>query len=176
MTATATQLQSLVQGAASGDRAAFTRLHDDLNSLVMFVCGRGLSYESAEDAAQATWLNVWKYAGKYDPAKGSVRTWVSRIALRCAIDQQRKDTVRAVVPLDDWDGAQRFTANTPDHSRLVGNIIATRLQGKRTKECATLHLIRGVPIAETARATGSATGTVKSTCHRVMTMARRVLA
>ncbi|GAA2637804.1 RNA polymerase subunit sigma-70 [Paractinoplanes durhamensis] len=49
----------------------------------------------AEDAAQETMLRAWKHGGDYDPARGSVRTWVYRIATNVCLDMLRSAQRRA---------------------------------------------------------------------------------
>ena len=49
----------------------------------------------AEDAAQETLLRAWKHGGDYDPARGSVRTWVYRIATNVCLDMLRASQRRA---------------------------------------------------------------------------------
>jgi RNA polymerase sigma-70 factor, ECF subfamily len=63
----------------------------------------GSPYE-AEDAAQETLLRAWKHGGDYDPARGSVRTWVYRIATNVCLDMLRAAGKRAQ-PVDFASGA-----------------------------------------------------------------------
>lgn len=54
----------------------------------------------AEDVAQQTFERVWRHAEMYDPLRGTVRTWVTRIAHNLAVDAAR---ARRVTPLDPAD-------------------------------------------------------------------------
>jgi RNA polymerase sigma factor (sigma-70 family) len=58
----------------------------------------------AQEVAQDTFLRAWRYAASYDPRRGSVTTWLLRIARNVGLDhlrtsQRRLDRV-AVDPAD----------------------------------------------------------------------------
>ena len=55
-----------------------------------FMIRKGASPDLAEDLVQETMINVWTKAGLYDPAKGSVITWMFTIARNLRIDRMRR--------------------------------------------------------------------------------------
>lgn len=55
----------------------------------------------AEEAVQDVFFAVWRSGAKYDPAKGSVRTWVLTMVHRRAVDLHRMRARRPVCPIDD---------------------------------------------------------------------------
>ena len=48
----------------------------------------------AEDVAQEVFVGLWTQAGAFDPARGSLRTFLMTVAKRRAIDALRADTAR----------------------------------------------------------------------------------
>src|SRR3954464_3701256 len=83
----------------------------------------GSPYE-AEDAAQETLLRAWKHGGDYDPARGSVRTWVYRIATNVCLDMLRSARRRALAV--DFEASMVLGAPLPE-STWVFPILDTSL-------------------------------------------------
>ena len=75
---------------AGGDLDAFGRLYDELAPLVFGVARRVVRDPSrAEEVTQEVFTEVWRQAARFDPSRGSVRTWVLTIAHRRAVDTVR---------------------------------------------------------------------------------------
>lgn len=80
----------LVTLARQGDQIAFTSLVENYQALVYNLCYRMLSdAHEAEDAAQETFLRVYRQLHRYDPAR-PFSTWLLSIASHYCIDQLRK--------------------------------------------------------------------------------------
>lgn len=109
---------------AAGHEGAFRGLVAAYGPAVLGLCWRIIGDRSlAEEATQETFLQVWRMAGGYDPARASIRTWIMTIAHRRAVDvvrreqTQRRKTVSAdrleepdiadEVIAKDWAGEQR---------------------------------------------------------------------
>ncbi|WP_246088140.1 ECF RNA polymerase sigma factor SigK [Nocardioides albertanoniae] len=79
-----------IAAVAGGDLDAFGRLYDALAPLVFGVARRVVRDPSrAEEVTQEVFTEVWRHAARFDPARGSVRTWVLTIAHRRAVDTVR---------------------------------------------------------------------------------------
>lgn len=84
------ELEPLMRKVALGDRDAFAAVFDALSGAVYGVALRVARDPAlAEEIAQETFLDVWRRATRYDPARASVRTWVTTIAHRRAVDVVR---------------------------------------------------------------------------------------
>lgn len=89
------QLRSLIERVSDGDRKAFAKLYDLTAPVVFGVAVRVLRERSwAEDVTQETYLQIFKQAGNFDPAVGSVTGWVATIAHRRAVDAVRRAEAR----------------------------------------------------------------------------------
>ena len=83
-------LARLARRAVSGDRRAFTRLYRELHPLVArFVARRVDSRADAEELVAEVFRRLVEHLGAFDPARGSVRAWVLRIARNAVIDHYR---------------------------------------------------------------------------------------
>jgi RNA polymerase sigma-70 factor (ECF subfamily) len=83
---------TLIASVANGDQAAFASLYDVLSPTVFGVVRRVLRDSSqAEEVTQEVFVEIWKQATRFDPERGSVRTWAVMIAHRRAVDRVRSE-------------------------------------------------------------------------------------
>ena len=85
----------VVQRIAAGEGAAIAELYDRyaaslLSQIVSMLGDRG----EAEDVLQDVFFQVWRQAGRYDPERASVLTWLSMLARSRAIDRYRGGRTR----------------------------------------------------------------------------------
>ncbi len=85
-------LASLLRSAGRGDQAAFGEMYDELSPLVYGVVLKVVRDPSqSEEVAQEVFIELWRLAARYDPSRGSVRSWASTVAHRRAIDRVRSE-------------------------------------------------------------------------------------
>jgi RNA polymerase sigma-70 factor (ECF subfamily) len=84
--------ETSIAKVAAGDQAAFATLYDELAPSVFGVVRRVLRDPSqAEEVTQEVFVEIWRLAGRFDPQRGSVRTWAVTIAHRRAVDRVRSE-------------------------------------------------------------------------------------
>ena len=77
------------------DEGALREVIDAHGGLVFGVARRVLvDPDLAEEAAQDTFLALWRRPGAFDPARGSLRTWLAGIARNKAVDMVRREESR----------------------------------------------------------------------------------
>src|SRR5918999_1430520 len=81
----------LVQG---GDPRAFELLYDRHGGAAFSLAYRMVGNRvAAEDISQEAFLSIWRSRQRYQPERGSVRTWVLGIVHHRAIDALRRNLV-----------------------------------------------------------------------------------
>lgn len=82
----------LVSCIATGDQAALRELYDHCGSFVYSVAVRVTQdRRAAEDVAQQVFVRVWERPTRFDPERGSLRTWLATLAHRRAVDHVRRE-------------------------------------------------------------------------------------
>ena len=80
---------------ARGDKSAFGELYQATSAKLFGVAVRiSGRREIAEEVLQEAFVAIWGRAKDYDPARGSVMTWLVTIVRHCAIDQLRHQQSR----------------------------------------------------------------------------------
>lgn len=148
------------------DRAAFAQLFDQFAPRIKsFMMRKGASPEQAEDLVQETMIAVWTKAGMYDPAKGSVLTWVFTIARNLRIDRLRRESSMPLESLGEFDEpsddlpSDEILARKQEDEKIV---LALRDIPTEQKEILILSYVEDVPQSEIAKRLKLPLGTVKS--------------
>jgi RNA polymerase sigma-70 factor (ECF subfamily) len=164
----------LLEQARDGSLDAFNGLvecyQDHLFALVArMVPDRDQAGDAVQEAFFSAYRNLRSFRG------GSVRSWLSRIAINAAMDQQRLKKRRPAQPypeLEDesWQppaGAEAdpvHTALQGERSRVLNAALAAITPDQRA--AIVLFDVEGYDYAEIAELTGVSLGTVKSRIHR----------
>src|SRR5215204_6987423 len=82
--------EDLISLVEASDSEAFATLYDRHNRAAFSLAYRMMGErQAAEDLAQDAFLKVWRGAGSYRAARGSVRSWILSIVHNRGIDQLR---------------------------------------------------------------------------------------
>jgi RNA polymerase sigma-70 factor (ECF subfamily) len=164
----------LLDRAREGDLDAFNDLvvvYQDL--LYALVVRMVPDRDQASDAVQEAFFSAYR---KMDGFRGgSVRSWLSRIAINAAMDAQRLKKRRPADPYpeledDTWQppadpSADPVTTSlTAERHRAINRALAQITDDQRT--AIVLYDVEGYDYAEIAELTGVSVGTVKSRIHR----------
>lgn len=163
--------ERLVARAAEGDRAALGVLYDRFAPSMLLVGQRILgSPREAEDLVHDVFLEAWLRARYYDPARGSVRTWLMLRLRSRALDRKRSAQRAKTVELDEFRlesraGSADATGQGADAHKLRGLIEALPEEQRTVLE---LSYFQGCTCAEIATTLDVPLGTVKSRMSRAI--------
>ena len=83
-------LADLLRRSAKGDQAAFSSLYDATAARVYGLVLRVVRDPAqAEEVTQECFLDFWRQAGRFDPARGNAVSWLLTIAHRKGVDRVR---------------------------------------------------------------------------------------
>lgn len=167
----------LVAVAVDRDAAAFSQLFEVLAPRIRAFVSRG-NKDFAEDILQETFVNIWRNAHLYDPAKSLATTWIFAVARNARIDLLRK-SFRPAVDLNDPTLAadpvktpHQHISETQDGARLNRAIAGLSAE---QGEILRLAFFADKPHSEIARELGLPLGTVKSRIRLALEHLRREL-
>lgn len=154
----------LAQGITSRDQSYLKTAYDRFGGAVYSVALKVLrSPELAEDVVQETFVAFWNSPEKFDPSRGSLKTYLLTIAHRRAVDIVRSEEARSrreLIPPDpDYTSVEDeiLTRATSDRVRQA----LTELKDHERK-AITMAYFGGLTYVEVARSLGDPEGTVKS--------------
>lgn len=174
-----TQLKpSVLQRIAAGDQRAVTECLDQYGGLVWSLARRLTPNESdAEDAVQEIFVEIWRFADRFDATKASEATFVAMLARRRLIDRLRRHNRQPVEEeFDDTLSVAPSAENAAEVGTDVARVAAAMAQMKPEQQQA-LHLSAWLGMSHGAIADkmGLPLGTVKSHIRRGLLALREQL-
>jgi RNA polymerase sigma-70 factor, ECF subfamily len=158
------------------DEHAVTELYDRYSQLVFSVAHQVLRDPgTSEDVLQEVFLQLWQVPEAFDPAKGSLATWLTVVSRRRAVDQLRKrrgeiDVADLVVPTSARQLTDAAQNQITDKVRMC-------LEGMPEKLRVTFELayMQGLTHSEISERTGDPLGTTKSRIRLALNWIRKKL-
>jgi RNA polymerase sigma-70 factor (ECF subfamily) len=160
--------EELMALVAKGQARAFDTIYERhcgaAFSLAYRMCG---SRSLAEDVAQEAFLSIWRSGGRYDRARGSVRTWVLGIVHNRAIDALRRTVVHERRRASDEGIEERFEARERTEVEAARREEAETIRGMletlpdEQSRVIELAYFGGFTHSEIAEMLGAPIGTVK---------------
>ena len=163
--------EALLLRVGAGDEGAFRELFARYASVSHALAFRLVRQaQVAEEIVQEAFLAVWRTPDRYDPARGSVRSWLMGTVHHRAVDavrreqaqRRRSDQAAALAPrvADDPTDDVVSALDLPGERRLVQRALAGLPEEQR--DVIQRMYFDGMSQSQIAERTGLPLGTVKS--------------
>ncbi|HEU0179904.1 MAG TPA: RNA polymerase sigma factor [Blastocatellia bacterium] len=178
--------ETLLQMTMAGDEEAFTRLYRRLRGVV-YRFARQMSGSSsvAEDVTQDVFLILLRKAELYDPRRGSLSTYLMRIARNEILRRLDRDRAHVTIAEEDASQDKDSDENLIVRSDPLGNLMRDEeIESVRQavlglplhyREVVVLCELEEMSYGEAAESLGCAIGTVRSRLHRARALLKRRL-
>ncbi len=163
----------------SGDETALAELYDDFGSAVYNQALRVTSDRTAaQDITQEVFVYAWAHPSRFDPERGSLRSWLCMIAYRRGVDWVRQEVARrrreaASAEPDSVVGPAELAVTTLGHA-LIRRAVDSLPSDQRT--AIRLAYFEGHTYRHVASTLGIPEGTAKSRLRSGLAALRRRLA
>ena len=168
--------EALMAAIQRGDEAALQSLRTRYLGTLRAIVARALPCDAdVDETVQDIFLEIWRMAANYDPARGKPLGWIIRMTRRRAIDRQRKNSVRSrlgqhlaaeaqaekiCLGSGGRPGRDESPAGLSDLRRFIDRLLQGPPCGQR--EALELNFFGQLSQREIARRTGTPLGTVKT--------------
>jgi RNA polymerase sigma-70 factor (ECF subfamily) len=170
----------VLEGVAAGRPEAVQECMTSFGGLIWSLARRMLgSGPDAEDAVQEVFIELWRSAGRFDPARATEDQFVAMIARRRIIDRLRRRTARPepvelpeALPGESQSAELGGVERRDEAQRAIDALAGLRPEVRQVVELAVMG---GHSHGEVSQATGLPLGTVKSHVRRGLMNVRRAL-
>ncbi len=175
------ELAALLERCGQSDQQAFAELYDRTSARVFGLVLRVLHDPGyAEETTQEVYLQIWRTAANFDPAKGSAVTWLMTLAHRRAVDRVRAEQAHAQreVAYGTSTLGNEFDEVTEEVGRRLEQQAVLRGLATLTetqREAISLAYFGGRTYAEVAAYLGVGLPTVKSRIRDGLTRLKKSL-
>ncbi len=176
------RLAELLQAVAMKDRSAFEAFYDATTERVLSLALRiTQKIEIAEEVLGDVYLQVWRQADRFDPARGNALAWLTTLCRSRALDTVRKNSTaptHSAAPISDVpepassEFPQDMLLAVEEHSALHAAL--EKLQPEQ-RQLLALAYFRGYSHRELSRFTGMPLGTVKTQLRRTVDKLKEIM-
>jgi RNA polymerase sigma-70 factor (ECF subfamily) len=166
------ELDALLRQVARGDSAAFATVYDLTKARVYGLVTRVVRDPGySEETTQEVYLEVWRTAAQYDPARGSALAWLLTMAHRRAVDRVRAEQAGSRRE-SRYGAASAETAGTAAQDPVADSAIAGDERRRVTqcleglsdaqRQCIELAYYQGLTYNEVSQRLAANLSTIKS--------------
>ncbi len=176
------RLGELLQAVANKDRTAFKAFYDATTERVLSLVLRiTQQIDIAEEVVSDVYLQVWRQADRFDPARGNALAWLTMLCRSRALDTLRKNNTAptsSAIPISEIpepeaaDFPQDLLIAVEQHS-AVHNALDKLEPDQR--QLLALAYFRGYSHSELAEFTGMPLGTVKTQLRRTISKLKELV-
>jgi len=175
----------LMSHVEAGHGDALAVLFDRFHRLIFNIAFKVLrNVAEAEDVLQTVFMEIYRDAAQFDPAKGTIRVWLLQYAYHRSFNRQRYLNVRRfehaadVKVVDRRDADEFFLANSVSLTFAERKLLVRQALGilsesqRRTLELA---FFEGMSVHEISQRTGESVGNVRHHYYRGLSKLRALL-
>ncbi|MEO5929013.1 MAG: sigma-70 family RNA polymerase sigma factor [Candidatus Kapaibacterium sp.] len=158
--------EELIEMVQNREKRALGILYDRYSTALYITVIRIVkTREWAEDVLQETFVKIWMHAGRFDPSRGKLYTWMISIARNLAIDKvkskgfregQMNQEIGSVIHIVEQKCNTTFNSDKVLIRELVGGL------NPRLKEIIELVYFQGYTQVEASTRLGIPVGTAKT--------------
>ena len=170
----------LLEQAEGGDQAAFVELYERHRTGVFSFAYRMLgSTEMAEDITHDCFLSLIKRPEKFDPSRGSLKTYLYSAARNLSLKHFR-DTARETA-VEEFGEEPSIPVREQPLGRLLDGELSSKVReavfslSPLQREALVLFEYEGLALSEIASILGTDVGAVKARLHRARERLRTTL-
>jgi len=171
----------LVQRIRSGDRAALGEVYDRHASIALAVALRIVAdRQQAEDLVHDAFVAAWQKIDRFDPTRGSLRSWIVTIVRNRAIDRLR--VTRPSIEIGEADERSMLqTGPNPTWDDALARLGASQVRAAlaglsaEQRQAVELAYFGGHTYREIAALTGVPLGTANSRLRLALGRLRELL-
>ena len=176
------RLGELLQAVANKDRTAFEAFYDATTERVLSLVLRIIQQiDMAEEVVSDVYLQVWRQANRFDPARGNALAWLTVLCRSRALDTLRKITatpthgaapISEIPELEATEFPQDLLIAVEEHSAVHA---ALNMLEPSQRQLLALAYFRGYTHSELAQFTGMPLGTVKTQLRRTLNKLKELM-